>query len=50
LFDQRKGFFAGAVVDTYLMNAVIVDDHKIIVGRRDWIDTAFSYSMTKLDT
>jgi hypothetical protein len=44
-----KGFFAGAIVDTNLMDAIIVDDHEVVVYSRLWIDAAFTYSMTKLN-
>jgi len=32
------------------MDAIIVNDDKIVVYGGLWIDTAFAYSMTKLNT
>jgi hypothetical protein len=31
------------------MDAIIVDDHEVVVYSRLWIDAAFTYSMTKLN-
>lgn len=31
------------------MDAIIVNDHEVVVYSRLWIDTVFAYSMTQLD-